>query len=245
MAALGYLLWSEARNVYAVTNKEELAALAERASILRFRVDRSEHALEDAFGLIEGLIEKKGKDIVASKDEDTRKATFDEVSQLTKIEAAIKSQQDLAAYVSQAVRDQEDALRRMGGEPLRVRASLQDLQKLLQNTLAQATIQPSFADTPTPQHEPSEKVPPAAGSAGDSVPPWLRIVAQLVVTGVVSLFLAILGIWSTKFIFSSLPSGASGEQLTTHQESRKFAQDIVKTLLSFSLGIVTGLVAVK
>jgi hypothetical protein len=61
MFILGYFLWFEVRDVYAVTNKQEIARLAEQTSILRTRIDQSEAPLKDTATSISTLIDKKSQ----------------------------------------------------------------------------------------------------------------------------------------------------------------------------------------
>jgi hypothetical protein len=251
VSALAYLVWLQVRDVYTVTTKHEVAQLVERISTLRSRVDQSKAPLKDADTLLAATIDKKGQDLILNKDEDARKATLQEINQLSGLKATIGSQIQLTDEVLKELRYQEEFLARMSGQPPlqgqrspRLGDSLRSLQIAVENAAGSAIIRPSFADTPQ-----LDKATPGNGptvGGGDAIPSWVRVAAQLLVTAIVSVFLGFLGIKSTAYMFAAPPEGdANDPAVQAHNQGRLFAQEMVKTLVTFSFGIVTGLVAIR
>jgi hypothetical protein len=148
--------------------------------------------------------------------------------------------------MSNELRIQEEILGRIAGEARRkADLLLRGFQTVIEGAVTPVAARPAFADTPRDQSDKATSGNQLPIGTAESVPSWVRVIAQLIVTGVVAAFLGILGLKSTAFMFSVPPDGAQADQLAVHQQNRAFAQDTVKTLLSFSLGILTGLVAVR
>jgi ABC-type nitrate/sulfonate/bicarbonate transport system permease component len=71
-----------------------------------------------------------------------------------------------------------------------------------------------------------------------------RIYAQIILVGLVLAVLCVLAIMSAKFAFS-IVAVADAEALAQQLENKKFAQDMVKTLVGFFAGMVTGILVGK
>jgi len=63
--------------------------------------------------------------------------------------------------------------------------------------------------------------------------------------GIVLVIMCVVSIMSARYAFRDPPNLADQNALAIHQDKQKFAQDILKTLVGFFAGMVTGILVGK